>query len=158
MDFTTDANSIDEPTRRRKEFARWLVAAWEFCHEKRMEKATLLADLISHAEEPDYPLWDMAQKSGVIGDSTFAKILREFCGGYPDGPRASYWERSINYAPVIQLDRETWQYIHDQLGWSNRDHDHNLRVRNFYLWSNAGNVIRFVVRRPFKEAIDDGLR
>jgi hypothetical protein len=153
MTYDNDANSIEEPQRRRKQFASWLLCAWEYATENSLNSASVVADLISHVDEPDYPLWEMAEHTGITGNSILAKLLYQHCGPYPDGPRANDWDRFINYSPIIRLDEPTWRHIHGQLGWPNRNHDRAMKTRNFWLWSNQGNVVRFVMR----EEMDYGL-
>lgn len=144
-----DANDWDEAQRRRGQFTRWLLRAWEWALDKGLPVADILAELISHASEPDYPLWDLAVKRGVIDDSKMADMLRHACGRPVIGPYATDWERQINYAPVIYVDEDVWRMIHGQLGWVNRDHDDNI-PHCFWLWSNAANAVRFVMRKKEK--------
>lgn len=142
-----DANDQDEESRRRSQFVRWLLRAWEWAvDEQRPALSEALSELISHADEMDYPIWDLAAKKGIIGDGSIATLLRHLCGVPVIGPMATGWEKQINYAPVIYLDEPAWRAIHGQLGWVNRDHDMG-RANTFWLWSNAANVVRFVMRK-----------
>ncbi len=117
----------DEAELRRSQFTRWLVGAWDWASDTGRPIADKIAELISHAEEPDYPLWELAAKAGVTGEGKIARNLRLVCGPYPDGP---------------------------SLGWVNRNYDDAMLAKNFYLWSPAGNVVRFVMRAPIKESLD----
>lgn len=145
MDYN---DTIDEVSLRRKRFTQWLLKAWEYCEETGQSNAsTLITDLVSHADELDYPLWEVAHRDYILGTGLLAHELAKACGVPPDGPTASQWERFINYSPVISLDEKTWRYIHGELGWANRDHDNAMNARNFWLVSNGGNVVRFVVRK-----------
>lgn len=142
-----DANSWDEEERRREQFGRWLLRAWEWAVETQRPIADTIAELVSHIEEPDYRLWEVARREGIIGEGKIARLLRQYCGTCPDGPLAHGWERELNYAPVIMLEEDLWRRIHGMLGWVNRSTDTHLKGRNFFLWSNAGNVVRFVMRK-----------
>src|SRR5215510_4903274 len=151
-----DANSWDEEERRREQFGRWLLRAWEWAIEtRRTPLADRIAELVSHVEEPDYPIWEAAEREGLTGDTRIARLLRHHCGTYPDGPRACNWEREINYAPVIMLEEPLWRRIHGMLGWVTRSTDTYLRGRNFFLWSPAGNIVRFVMRQEEKTHGDE---
>lgn len=145
-----DAQEWDEESRRRSQFTRWLLKGWEWAIDQRRPIADVLADLISHAEEMDYPLWDMAAQKGVTGDGKIATLLRRACGSPTIGPAAVGWEKEINYSPVVYLDEKVWRQIHGQLGWVNRDYDTSV-PNCFWLWSNAANPVRFVMRRKENE-------
>lgn len=149
-----DANDWDETERRRAQFSRWLLAAWEWASDSGRPVADKIAELMAHAEEPDYPVWDLARQAGLIGDGKLARLLRGACGLCPDGPVANGWEKAINYAPVVYLDEKTWRQIHGLLGWVNRNYDTGIAAKNFYLWSPAGNLVRFVVRHEIPAATD----
>ncbi len=120
----------------------WLVKAWDYAGDNDLGIEDELADLISHAEEPDYPLRVKA-KPYISGQGKIPQLLAESCGIPPAGQPESEWERQLNFSPVIYLDESVWRQIHGALGWVNRNHERGL---SFWLWSNAGNVIRFVVR------------
>lgn len=141
-----DAREWDEESRRRNQFVQWLLKAWSMAVDIRHPIAETLAELISHADEMDYPIWHVAAQKGVIGDGRTATMLRHACGVPVIGSTATGWEKWINYAPVIYLDEPVWRAIHGQLGWVNRDHDDNI-PNSFWLWSNAANQIRFVMRK-----------
>lgn len=143
----TNWNDWDEAQQRRGQFTAWLVRAWDWAGDHNMPGvANDLADLISHAEEPDYPLWQQAKERGLLlGQGKIALQLAEMCGIPPAGQHGDSWEREINYAPVIYLEEAMWRQIHGQLGWVNRSHDLKLG-RCFFLWSPAGNIVRFVMR------------
>lgn len=127
----------------REEFLKWLLVAWEWAEDNDYQTTSKdLAELISHAQEPDYPLWEMAIGKGIVAEAGLGRILREACGPYQSCPTGTQWEKAINYSPVIYLDEQTWRDIHGALGWVNRNHDRG----GFWLWSNAGNVVRFMVR------------
>ncbi len=113
-----------------------------------------IAELLSHADEPGYPLWKMAGKRGVIGQGELAKALRKALGQYPKEPEPTGWTDEINYQPTISLDEKTWRLIHGQLGWANDCHDPKIAGLNFWLWSESANQVRFVVRKD--EGIRDG--
>jgi hypothetical protein len=140
-----DANEADEIPRRRNQFKRWLLKVWEWADEERPAVADDVAELLSHGDEPDYPLWVAAGRLKLIGDGELAKFLRQRFGVPVSGPVATAWEKQINYAPVIYLDERVWRQIHGELGWVNRDHDPE-RIDTFWLWSNAANQVRFVMR------------
>ncbi len=129
---------------RRAAFQRWLVTAWDWAGDHgRIACAEAIAEILSHADEPDYPLWGVARKHKVIGDSLSAQAIQRACGPFPDGPTASDWEKAINFSPTIYLEETVWRHIHGSLGWANRDH---LDTNQFWLWSNGGNVVRFAIR------------
>lgn len=129
---------------RRAQFIKWLVSAWDWVSDNGwIATEAKIAELLSHAEEPDYPLWPIARKWGVIGFGADAEALQRACGPYPDSPTPSDWEKAINFSPVIYLEESVWRHVHGSLGWANRDH---LPNQTFWLWSNAGNVVRFVMR------------
>lgn len=141
-----DANDQDEESRRRNQFVRWLLKAWEWAVDRPHVVADDLAELISHSDEMDYPIWNRAAQRGITGDGKIATLLRHACGVPVIGPKATGWEKGINYSPVIYLDEPVWRAIHGQLGWVNRDHDMG-RPNCFWLWSNAANPVRFVMRK-----------
>ncbi len=134
----------------REKFATWLVDAWEWAVDH--EEASLagsLADLVAHSQEPDYPLWEVANEHELVLKLQNHVGIPEKC------PVSNPWEREINYSPIISLDEKTWDRIYTALGWANRDVDSQVRGRNFWLWSNAANVIRFVVKSPVVETLDE---
>lgn len=137
----------EEQEQRRNQFKAWLVRAWDYAGDHQLAIATDLADLISHAEEPDFPLWEQAKERGILplGQGKSSQRLAEACGLPPAGQHASEWESEINYSPIVYLDEKVWRHIHGALGWVNRNHDPKLPM-SFWLWSNAGNVVHFVVR------------
>lgn len=141
-----DANDQDEQERRRDQFKRWLLKVWEWADDSNPAIAKDVAELISHTDEMDYPLWVQAQRLGIIGDGDLADLIRRRFGVPVSGPVATGWEKQINYAPVIYLDEPIWRAIHGQLGWVNRDHD-RVRPNCFWLWSNAANIVRFVMKK-----------
>jgi hypothetical protein len=141
-----DANEKDEIPRRRNQFKRWLLKVWEWADEERPAVAHDVAELVSHADEEDYPLWRGAASLGRLDDGELAKTLRQRFGVPVSGPVATSWEKQINYAPVIYLDEAVWRHIHGELGWVNRDHDLETNTHCFWLWSNAANQVRFVMR------------
>jgi hypothetical protein len=144
-----DYNSWNEVERRRAQFARWLLKAWEWALDSNRPKlAETIAEIHYRASEPDCPLWRLAEEAGVIGDGKIAGMLRKAFGVPVSGPVASSFERDINLAPVIYLDEPTWRLIHGSLGWVNRDHDGNINEPNFWLWSSAANQVRFIMRKP----------
>lgn len=131
----------------RAKFVSWLVSAWDWASDTGMKVvAEDIAALISHSDEPDYPLWEMAKKLKVTGDSPVSATLQAYCGPYQDGTTPSGWDKQINFSPIIYVDERTWRQIHGSLGWVNRDHDRSVLANNFWLWSNAGNIVRFVIR------------
>lgn len=142
----TDANLIGQEERRRAAFKRWLLKAWDWADEAELPCAAVLEELVMRADEPDYPLWGVAQKRGVIGDGALADLLRGRFGLPPQTARETEWEKQINYSPVIYLEETLWRRIYESLGWANRDSDPN-RPDCFWLWSNAANVIRFQMRK-----------
>ncbi len=150
-----DYNDIGEQERRKAQFVAWLTKAWDWCGDNDYPLAAdRIAELLSHADEVDYPLWYMATTYEVTGPGLLAKKLRMQCGWYPVGPVAGEFERELNYSPVISLDEATWRKIHGQLGWSNRNTDVKMPARNFWLVSSGGNVVRFVIRDVAKEALE----
>jgi hypothetical protein len=146
-----DANSWGEAERRRVQFRNWLLKAWDWAEDNEPRLASKIAGLIGHAGEPDYPIWEMAEQLKLVGDGAQANTLRRACGVPVIGPKASGWEKQINHSPVIKLDKAVWEQIYTQLGWANRDSDTSLKARSFWLWSNAANMIRFVVKEEMVE-------
>ena len=143
-----DANDFQEQERRREAFGAWLVKAWDYAgDEGHPALATAIAELLTHVDELDYPLWEQAKRIPGLWE----KALLEACGAPVPSPRASEWERGINYSPVIKLDPEAWDYLYRQLGWANRDMDMQASVKTFWLWSNQGNVVRFAARQPVRQ-------
>jgi len=143
-----DYNSWDEAEVRRGKLAKWLLRAWEWCEDNnRPQAAEAAAQLVSHAEEPDFPLFEEARRNGLIGAGKLADVLRQACGIPTKTLLANGWEREINYSPVIWLDEKLWHGIHQALGWVNRDHDTRMGTPCFWLVSAAGNQVRFAVRR-----------
>ena len=149
-----DYNRQGEVERRRRQFAKWLVRVWEWAGETdRDELEEKVAELLAHADESDYPLWGMAQRIGILRESALvesplALAVRNACGIPVGSARANEWEREINFSPIIRLEEKTWERIYEALGWSNRNTDPKLPVRNFWLWSNGGNIVRFLVKQP----------
>jgi hypothetical protein len=149
-----DSNRWGETERRRREFSQWLAKVWEWAEDSgRKPLAARVAEVLAHADELDYPLWEMAKRIGILSqdsitESKLAKAVRESCGIPVEGPKPLSWERDINFSPAIYLDEETWTHIYRSLGWANRNTEPSLPGRNFYLWSPQGNVIRFLVREP----------
>lgn len=137
---------IDEQEYRRAKFIQWLVKAWDWASDNDPIYADRLEELISHGDEPDYPLWAKAKEWGFISGGHLHAELQRACGPYPDGPVPSDWEKGINFCPVIYLEESVWRHIHGSLGWANRSHDDQLKIKNFFLWSPAGNVVRFAMR------------
>lgn len=142
-----DANSINEAGQRRATFARWLVKAWDWATDNRPAVADDIAELIAHADELDYPLFELARSKGLIGYGRIADVLRKAVGVPLKGPVAEGWEREINYSPIIALEEKTWHSIYNQLNWVNRSHDKRVAGHSFYLWSEAANPVLFVIRK-----------
>lgn len=150
--MSRDANSIDEVERRRASFALWLTRAWDWAEENgHPALANSIAEILTHIDEPEYPLWFQAEHLGITGDGKWAQRMREACGIPVAGPRATGWEKEINYSPIISLDPAIWETVYQQLGWANRDADIRMRSRNFWLISAQGNIVRFQVRPPITE-------
>ena len=142
-----DANSWDEQERRRAQFGRWLLKAWEWAIDTARHQLALdIAELHSHVEEIDYPLWVKAGHLGLIGDGKIASLLRRAHGTPVMGPVANDWERQINFSPVIYLEEKLWRHIHGSLGWVNRYTDTKVMAPNFWLWSSASNRVYFIMR------------
>lgn len=150
-----DYNSFDEAAQRRRQFTTWLFRAWVYLsdHKRHHAVSVQVQKMLDKADEPDYPLWGIAAEYGLIGDSILSKELMKECGIPIEGPVACTWEKAINYAPVIKLDEPIWRQIHSALGWANRNSDASVPLKNFWLWSNGGNVVRFVIREQCKEPI-----
>lgn len=142
-----DSREEGEVERRRLQFRDWLIKGWEWAIDAKHPVSDTLAELIGHAEELDYPLWEMADKLGIINKGEMAKWLRKRCGWYPSGPRAVGWEKEINYSPIVYLDEETWTRVYNSLGWVNRYADAKVNTKHFWLWSPSANVVRFVMRK-----------
>lgn len=136
---------------RRQTFRRWLIKAWTWADDESHPCASVLEELVSRSDEPDYPLWGVARKRGVIGDAPLADLLRARFGLPPQGPQTE-WEKQINFQPVIYLDEAVWDHVQQSLGWANRDFEAD-RPDTFWLWSNAANQVRF--RRRKKDAFRD---
>jgi len=151
-----DTNRWGEAERRRRSFAAWLWRVWEWAEENSGNVlAGKIAELMAHADEPDYPMWEEAKRIGILGESMLkegklAKEVRDDCGIPVDGPKPDGWERQINFSPAINLDLDTWEFLYRSLGWANRNVDPKLPGRNFYLWSPAGNLVYFMVRPPVR--------
>ena len=141
-----DANQWGQEERRRALFSQWLFDAWDWAGDNHHEAVDDLAELLSHIQEVDYRLWEAAKGCGVIGAGKIARTLSRAVGLPPDGPRITGWEMEINYAPVVPLDESVWRWIHGSLGWVNRYHDTKMNRMNFWMWSPAGNIVRFVIR------------
>ncbi len=125
----------------REDFLAWLLTAWEWAVDSgEVKAAEQLAELISHGQEPDYPLWELATGRGLIGQ------FQGVCGIPRSCPTGIEWEAQINYSPIIYVEEKAWRHIHGALGWSNRDHDPKIPM-SMWFWSNAGNVIRLVARK-----------
>lgn len=152
-----DANSINEAAQRRAKFSRWLVRAWDWATDNRVAAADVLAELIAHVDELDYPLFELARSKGVTGEGKLADALRGAVGAPVKGPVAEGWEREINYSPIIALEEGVWHSIYNQLNWVNRSHDKRVAGHSFYLWSEAANPVLFVIRKtiPLTEETDD---
>jgi hypothetical protein len=145
----TISASVENQELRRTRFTNWLLRAWDWATEyKHQDLAEQLRELVDHAGESDYPLWEVARRRGIIGDSKDADLLREACGLPVMTAQPTSWEREINFSPVISLDPSVFNLIYSALGWANRDVDKKYPRTNFFLWSNAGNVVRFVKREP----------
>jgi hypothetical protein len=141
-----DHNDIGQQDKQREVMSKWLIKAWDFASDAGMVNvADDLTELLSHMDEPDYPVWDEAKCRGLIGKGRVATCLWLNCGMPPEGPTRTGWEKEINFAPVIYLEESVWRKIHGSLGWVNRSHDTRMPGRNFFLWSDAGNVIRFAI-------------
>ena len=156
--MTMDANVIDEVENRRAQLVVWLLRAWDWASDHKHPVVDRIAELISHAEEPDYPLFEQATRWKIIGDSRLAEALRKECGVPVRTPVAGPWEAGINYSPVITLEESAYRQIHGALGWVNRDHD-PVYLDCFWLWSNAGNIVRFIMRQKVVETgmvVEDG--
>ena len=149
-----DAQEFDEIPRRRNRFAKWLLSAWDWATDHQPKLAQELMELVDRSDDPDYPLWDMAKYKGLIGSGNTAQALKSACGLYPEGPRATGWEKQLWYSPVVMLPEDVWRRIHGALGWANRDRDPNYSEENFYLWSSGGNPVRFMIQ-PKMENDDD---
>lgn len=144
---TEDANEWDEVARRRGQFARWLFEAWEWADEgNRIDLAGRIAEILTHVDEHDYPLWENARRVGLLGDGIVAEKVRKAIGNPILGPVMTGWEREINFSPVIYLEEKLFRELHGKLGWANRDSDTKILAPNFFLWSNQGNVVRFIMR------------
>lgn len=147
--MSNDANTIDEVERRRASFALWLSRAWDWAGDNgHPALANCIAEVLSHVDEPEYPLWFQAERLGITGNGIWAEEMRGACGVPVAGPRATGWEKEIGYSPIISLDPATWETVYRQLGWANRDTDVRMNNRNFWLVSAQGNIIRFQVRPP----------
>ncbi len=145
---------------RRRIFQRWLLKAWDWAEDQdRTELAERIAELLTHVEEEDFPLWEAAGRLGLLtGGGKIAEALRKAHGIPLAGPKAVGWEREINFCPTITLDATVFETIYSGLGWANRTPDLGIASPNMYLWSPSGNIVRFVKREviPIKE-IDDAV-
>jgi len=154
--MTPDANAIGQEARRRGQFARWLVKAWIWAGDTgRLPLADTIEQMIRHADEEDYPLWEMATQVGLLGESKVARILREKVGLPIIGPKMTGWEREINFSPIITLDADVWDRIYNAMGWANRTQDTAVKGDNFYVWSPTGNIIRFIKRGKATQESDE---
>jgi hypothetical protein len=144
-----------EEERRRESFKRWLLRVWDWAEDEGRPVALDIAEIVSHADEPDYPMWSVARKRGVIGDGKLADLIRSKFGLPVMAERPTQWEREINYQPLIYLDEKVWDSIYNSLGWVNRDLDKE-KPDTFWLWSNAANQIRFAKRKR-ERVVDEQL-
>jgi hypothetical protein len=143
---------INEKLSRRCKFKIWLLQAWEWSADNHKSNTSAdIAELLCHIDEEDYPAWEKARQCGVIGDTALADRLRNILGLPLQTPQPTNWEREINFCPVIALEPEVFQRIYNSLGWSNRFVDLKYPRTNFWLWSDSGNLVRFVRREPVKE-------